>query len=143
MYLPLHTAFILIDLQDLLSQLSAPSAEKPQCQRHLCGTVDEDERRHILETLISGFNLVALNMGDDMHSCFGLAICNPVISLHLTWTLLDDICQSDHFSVCLSLQLSTFEEEHAPDWVLKDADWGLFSQLSETDAFPHSGLCGG
>jgi hypothetical protein len=80
--------------------------------------VDENERHRILETLISRFNLAVLNMGDHIRSCLGLSIHSPVISLHLTWTLVYDN-ESGHFSVSLSFQSATFQEEHNPDWLLK------------------------
>jgi hypothetical protein len=133
----------LLDLQDLLSQLPTPYLLLGDfnARHHVWGAVDEDERGRILETLISTRNLVVLNTGEPTHislasgilSCFDLAICSPALSLHLTWTLLADLCGSDHFPICLSLQSASLQEERNPNWVMKQADWVIISQLAEIE----------
>jgi exonuclease III len=142
-YLQPHTPVTLSDLQDLVSQLPTPYLLLGDfnARHHLCGAVDEDERGRVLETLISRCNLVVLNTGEPTHislasgtlSCLDLAICSPALSLHLTWTLLADLCGSDHFPICLSLQSASLQEERNPNWVMKQADWVLFSQLAEVE----------
>lgn len=85
-------------------------------------------------------NLVALNKGETTHisrssgtlPCLDLANYSPA-SLHLTRTLLDELFGSDHFPICLSLESATFQEECDPKLVVKEADWVLFSQLSEME----------
>jgi hypothetical protein len=58
-------------------------------------------------------------------------MCNPAVSVHLTWRLLDDLCGIDRFTVCLSVRSGTLQEECNTNWVMKQADWALLSQLAK------------
>jgi hypothetical protein len=85
-YLPPHTAVSLADIQDLYSQLPAPLLLLGDfsSRHHLWGSVDEDIRGWVMETLISGRNLV-LNTGEPTHtslasgylSSLSNAMCSP------------------------------------------------------------------
>jgi hypothetical protein len=101
---------------------------------HLWGSVDEDEMWRVIQTLITRGNLVVLNilsLASGNLSCLDLTMCSPAISADFTWRLLD-LCGSgsDHFLICLSLPSSVLQEDRNPNWVVKQADWPLFSQLA-------------
>jgi hypothetical protein len=65
-------------------------------------------------------------------------MCNPAISAHVTWRLLDDLCGSDHFPIFSSPQSSVLHKDRNPNWVVKQADWSLFSQLAIIEETPFS-----
>jgi hypothetical protein len=148
MYLPPHTDVTLANLQNLLSQLPAPLLLLGDfsVRHHFWGSANEVERGWVIETLISRFNLVVLNMGEPTHisltfghlSCLDLTICSPAVSAHLVWILLDGLCRSDHFVISLCVQSSALYKAHNPNWVVKQADWSLFSKLAkiEETSFP-------
>jgi hypothetical protein len=101
MYLPPHTTISLADLQSSLSQLPASLLLLGdfKAHHHLWGSIDDDKRRRVIETLISRGNLVVVTMGEPTHislatgnpSCLDLAMCSLAMSAHFMWRLLDDL----------------------------------------------------
>jgi hypothetical protein len=73
----------------------------------------------VIEMLISRFNFVVLNTSGPTHvslasgnlSYLDLGMCSPAISAHFTWRLLDDLCMSDPFLICLRSQVSSRKSE--------------------------------
>lgn len=80
------------DLINLISQLPPPLILIGDftAESILWVSVLTDDRGHIVSNLCSGFELILLNMGADVHLCLGsgasaldLAFCSPVLAVHL------------------------------------------------------------
>jgi hypothetical protein len=82
-YLAPRTAVSLAYLQDLLLQLLARLLLLGDfnAQHHLWGSVDEDERGRVIETLISRGNLVVLNVVEPTHTYLLPLVTSLVLTL--------------------------------------------------------------
>ena len=128
------------NLSDLWSQLESPillvgdfNAHHPLWDKQ-CIRSDAQGRR--LEDFIDREGLIVLNTGDPTRfeastgtmSAIDLAIASPTVATQLAWSVLDDLYQSDHFPILLSIEIPQSETTHPQRWLTDRADWEKFSQ---------------
>ena len=107
------------------------NAHKP-----LRGSDKVTDKGKVVENVLFNLNLCNLNDGSNTYlhpdnssySSIDLTIVVPSLLLGLHWTVHDDLCGSDHFSIIVegSYPLNTYCTEN---WKLKKADWTLFEIL--------------
>lgn len=136
----------LVGSQDFLSELSAVFyCLETWMHSTMSGAVQMRTESDRWWTLISRFNCVVLNTGEPTHLslvsgnpvCRNLAMCSPAVSASFVQRLLDDLCWSDRFLICLSTMKCPPWRGNS-DWVVKDANWSLSSEFVkiEETSFP-------
>lgn len=129
------------DLQSLLSQCPAPillvGDVNARCPAW--GSDVLDRRGSMLESLFIQTPLSVLNTGAPTHldlhrgttSSIDVSVASPPLVPFLSWSTLDDLHDSDHFPILISLDHPTLHPPKAPiprppRWLLRRANWEKF-----------------
>lgn len=146
-YLPPNTAISLEDLEDLLEQLPAPymiigdfNARHP-----IWGDTSTNPKGRLIESMIANNNCSILNDGRPTHfhiqtssfTCIDLSIASSDIATHFTWNVNQDLYNSDHYPVLLSIDDSTCKETPIR-FIFEKADWSKFKRSANVERDPCS-----
>jgi hypothetical protein len=103
------------NLTSLISQLPPPFIllDDFNAKNILWGAVLSDKRGRSVYDVCAGFDLILLNTGAHMHLCLESgtssaldhAFCSPGLAVHLDWSVLPDLHDSDHYPI--NLHIST------------------------------------
>ena len=136
-YLPPNTPIQINDLNDLLSQLPEPymllgdfNARSP-----LWGDVSTNQKGRLIENLLTYNNCSVLNEGLPTHfhmqtnssTCIDLSIASSDAIQDYTWSVDDDLYNSDHFPVILTTNDSTANQCNS-HFILEKADWPKYER---------------
>ena len=145
LYLPDSVPVRVPLLTRLVSQLPPPlllgdfNSHNP-----LWGSSRLDARGHLVESFLTGADLLFLNTGLPTHfashfrtfSHIDLSICSSLLFPLLEWSLADSLHDSDHYPLILHLSPSeaSLGSRH-PHWITIWADWPAFQEAC-TATFP-------
>ena len=138
-YLPPNNPVEMEDLEDLLSQLPQPylllgdfNSRSP-----MWGDSTTNPKGRIIENLINRTNCSILNSGSptQLHmqnnslTCIDLSICSPDAIQDFTWSLSDDLYNSDHYPVTLSSS-DVSSGLCSSRFIFEKADWTKYITLA-------------
>ncbi|KAG5873327.1 hypothetical protein JTB14_005307 [Gonioctena quinquepunctata] len=126
------------ELEDLISQLPIPFLLVGDMNAHnpLWGSLRRDIRGSILEQLLDRDNLILLNSGAMTYfnarsrdfSAIDLSLASPRIATRLSWRVLDDSYNSDHFPIVISTDIPETQVVPPPKWLVEKAQWSVFEE---------------
>ncbi|KFM73191.1 putative RNA-directed DNA polymerase from transposon X-element, partial [Stegodyphus mimosarum] len=137
-YLPPNEVIDKKELDDLVEQLPTPFIVIGDFNghNHLWGSGDTNFRGKQIEDLICDYCLCLLNSGEQtyfhqptrtFHS-IDLAICSPSLLPFCSFSVGNDIFNSDHFPIFLTLnQITAWPNARSPRFIYEQADWEMFS----------------
>lgn len=149
LYLPPSQAVQLIDLLELIVQLTPPFflLGDFNARHQAWGDTTTNQKGQIVEGLLQQEDCTILNDGRPTHfhsatntySCIDLSICSASLLHMFSWQVHDDLYQSDHFPVIIS-QEDTSAIATTPRYKFDCADWSIFGRAAactmELQAFP-------
>ncbi|KAG5874146.1 hypothetical protein JTB14_007763 [Gonioctena quinquepunctata] len=105
----------------------------------LWGSLRRDIRGSILEQLLDRDNLILLNSGAMTYfnarsrdfSAIDLSLASSRIATRLSWRVLDDSYNSDHFPIVISTDIRETQVVPPPKWLVEKAQWSVFEEHSE------------
>ncbi len=140
LYLPPSETIIQRDLDDLVEQLPTPFIILGDMNAHsmLWGNSNSNRRGEQVEKFVSDNSLCILN--DDSHTYFhtpthtfhsiDLAICSPCIFPLLTFSVSNDLYNSDHFPLCISQTSCANGISRPSKYIYDAADWFTYKNLA-------------
>lgn len=141
LYLPPGVVVRREALTDLIDQLPRPFLLLGDFNAHhaLWGSNSICPRGRLVESILLSHNICLLNRGQHTHfstasgttSAIDLSLCSPSLVSTAQWAVGMDLHSSDHFPVWIHLPNGTVPEPGPSRWVLRKADWPLYSQLVE------------
>lgn len=140
-YLPPNETIAQTSLSHLIDQLPPPFIIIGDFNAHspLWGCSDKNHRGEQIESLISDFSLCLLNNGDSTHFhqptknfyAIDLAICSPSLLPFYNFWVSNDLHNSDHFPIFLSLITNQSNSNHSVSrYIHEKADWITFTSLA-------------
>ena len=129
-------------LTNLADQLPRPAlllgdmnGKSPVWGNNVC-----DVRGRILEQFLTTTDLCLLNNGQHTYfhshtassSALDLSFCSPEVLPDVTWTVMDDLCGSDHFPIVMEF-LAFVRYEREPRFIIRRANWETFHAASRMD----------
>ena len=142
LYLPPPLNITTADLENLISQLPAPflllgdfNARSP-----LWGDSVTNAKGRVIETLLLHNPYSILNTDAPTHfhtqtdslSCIDLSLCSSDIIGNIQWTALDDLYNSDHYPILLTIADAS-PRLIPPKYIFDKADWTKFKRLAVLD----------
>ena len=137
-YIPPNHQVQTQELTNLIQQLPAPFILMGDFNAHnpLWGSDKITDKGKKLEDAISHHNLCILNdgsktylhPGNGSYSSIDISIVDPSLLLDLNWSVHDDLCGSDHFSIIIKGN-DPAENSPVKNWKLDKADWSFFENL--------------
>ncbi|KFM76752.1 RNA-directed DNA polymerase from mobile element jockey, partial [Stegodyphus mimosarum] len=145
LYLPPNEHIDQQHLNELVEQLPEPFILIGDFNGHspLWGNKDTNSRGRQIEQLIEDHNLCLLNDGQDTYfheptrtfHALDLAICSPSLLPFCTFSVGNDIHNSDHYPIFVSLsRRGANPMSRSPRFIYERADWELFSSVAELTA---------
>ena len=142
MYLPPGAAVARPDLNALARGLPSPYLLLGDFNgRHpLWSDADiVNPRGTLLASFIESEELEILNSGDVTHfhsqtgtfTSIDVSLCTSNCFLDFRWSVLPDLCGSDHFPILLE-SVHSEPQSRPPRWLLDKADWGHFRDLTSS-----------
>ncbi|KFM68610.1 RNA-directed DNA polymerase from mobile element jockey, partial [Stegodyphus mimosarum] len=140
-YLPPNEVIDKKELDDLVEQLPNPFIVIGDFngRNHLWGSGDINFRGKQIEDLICDHCLCLLNSGEQtyfhqptrtFHS-IDLAICSPSLLPFCSFSVGNDIFNSDHFPIFVTFnQFTAWPNARSPRFIYEQADWEMFSHLA-------------
>ena len=136
--------FSLTDLQHLYNQLPQPCILLGDFNAYhpLWGCSSVDARGQILESFISGSDLIVMNNGAPTHpntltdSAIDLSLCSPLVSEDFEWNTLPSVLDSDHFPIILTTHTSF--PHPSPIRVMGKADWFAYETSEAWESLPQA-----
>ncbi|KAG5894451.1 hypothetical protein JTB14_014898 [Gonioctena quinquepunctata] len=129
------------ELEDLISQLPFPFLLVGDMNAHnpLWGSLRWKNRGSILEQLLDRDDLILFNSGKMTFSnarsrdfsAIDLTLASSRIATRLSWRVLDDSYNSDHFPIVTSTDIRETQVVPPPKWLVKKAQWSVFEEHSE------------
>lgn len=141
-YIPPNGAFTLSMFLNLIQQLPKPFVLLGDFNAHhiLWGSSAISQRgRLIADAMVCpNTDLVCLNTGKNTYfnisngtmSAIDLTLSSSGISTKIEWSVLDDLCGSDHFPVLLTFPDIVCARTKRPRWILNKADWASYRDLA-------------
>ena len=109
----------------------------------LWGSPVNNRRGNIVENALTQSDLCILNDGRPTHfsthgtfSHIDLSCCSPSLFPIISWNISDDLYNSDHYPILLTLNLTrnnNNKEKIIPKFVLKHANWNQFSEIVDKE----------
>ena len=136
-YLPPSEQISIPNLNQLILQLPKPFLLLGDFNGHspLWGSPEHNPRGKHIEKFITDSDLFLYNDNSPtyIHPATGtpshldLSLCDPPLSTHFSWSVLDSLSGSDHFPILLSSNLpeTTSHPEH---WKFPKANWRIFNE---------------
>lgn len=101
-----------------------------------------NNRGHIIEEIVNNTTATLLNSGNPTHfnshsgnySCIDLSLANSKTAPTLSWEVIEDLHDSDHFPICINILNTPSRSEKLPlylKWNVKNANWSVFTQEVE------------
>lgn len=146
-YFPPNLQFDIEELNNLIPQLPKPFILLGDFNSHnkIWGSNFTSTKGMIIERFLDS-NLINIlnsnkptryNSYNGTFSNIDLTFSSPDIALMLEWEVLEDLYDSDHFPIHITLNT---EKNHHPmqsKWKIKSANWDLFRELTEiSEPFP-------
>ena len=135
LYLPPNNPLQLQQLEDLVAQLPSPFllVGDFNARHHMWGDTAMNNKGHIIEKLLDTGLCGILNEGLPTHfhsatdstSCIDLSLCSPDLLLEYSWSVSQDLYNSDHFPVRLSLSDQS-SITSPPRYKYEEANWAHF-----------------
>ncbi|XP_074032667.1 uncharacterized protein [Leptinotarsa decemlineata] len=127
-------------VSDLFEQIPKPRIILGDFNAHneLWGSDTTNIGGRSLENVIDTSNLILLNSVtktrfnafSGKHSVLDLTLCDPALAPLLSWKVLPDLYDSDHFPILIEHNKISNEPSTVPQrWKLNNANWTLFSHL--------------
>lgn len=125
------------NLANILSQFDCPFLLLGDFNAHnsIWGSTKTDSRGKMLERALDTNELNLLNnINHPTHfslayrtfSNIDLSIVSPTIQHYFEWSVSDDLCNSDHYPILISLLGHNINIEQRPQWNIKKANWDKF-----------------
>ena len=142
-YLPPNDPVTLDEITDLISLLPEPYILVGDFNaRHtLWGDVTTNSKGRIIENILNNNDCSILNNNRPTHfhiqtdslSCIDLSLCSSDVFPSFSWSVSNDLYNSDHFPVRLQIQ-DTSCRRTFPRFIFERADWRKFKDLAKCDA---------
>lgn len=140
LYLPPSSPLCSTELDDLIAQLPTPVLLLGDFNSHstLWGCGSLNTRGKIIEDFINNNNLCLLNNKSYtyLHPATGsltaidLTLCDPSTMMDYSWSVLSDLCGSDHYPIVISNNIP-IATPTAQTFKLNKADWSSFESICE------------
>ncbi|CAH1720846.1 unnamed protein product [Aphis gossypii] len=142
-YIPNQTPFKTSDLDNIITQLPKPFILFGDFNSHsvLWGSEKTDTRGKSIEKILDSDSIALLNNGQPTRlnpsngtfSAIDLSISSSSLAQRISWSVLQEIYDSDHLPILMTLlSTKTISTSSTPRWLLKNPDWGFFSNLVDT-----------
>lgn len=129
------------EMKLLIDQLETPFILLGDFNAHstLWGSQNDNARGIIISDLIDHFHLNIFNTGLSTYlspsyntfSCIDLTLGTSSLISKFDWNTIEDLHGSDHFPISLDILINKTQRTKRAKWVLKHADWPLFSNSVE------------
>lgn len=151
-YIPPRSNFDNVSLTSLISQLPKPYIILGDFNAHnaIWGSSSNDTTGNMIENVMLNpiSDLVCLNNGSNTHltlssgtfSAIDLAFASSNVSLKLRWDVHDDLCESDHFPIFVSIPEANTKYTKRKKWLHQHADWKKFQQLAVMEPHHNSSM---
>lgn len=136
-YIPNQTPFKTSDLDNIITQLPKPFILFGDFNSHSVhwGSEKTDARGKSIEKILDNDSIILLNNGQPTRlnpsngtfSAIDLSISSSSIAQRISWSVLQEIYDSDHLPILMTLlSTKTLSPSSTPRWLLKNPDWGFF-----------------
>ncbi|XP_072389516.1 uncharacterized protein [Diabrotica undecimpunctata] len=127
------------EILDLIKQIPSPRLIVGDINAHnyIWGSNKITPLGRRIEIMLDNFQLNLLNDGRNTHfdistgksSAIDLSICDPALSITLSWDVLSDLNDSDHFPIVITNSDSIQYSCNVEKWNLKNANWQEYYNL--------------
>ena len=143
LYLP-HSQITKRQLTDLISQLPPPYLllGDMNARSRMWGDTTTNARGRIFEDILTENNISILNDGQfthyhsqtNSHSIIDLAFCSPDILDELTLAVSENLCDSDHYPIYITIATNTQHYDRPIRYDTSRANWTTYKEITETNS---------
>ena len=136
-------------MDNLLQQLPSPYILLGDFNGHniLWGGQNNDSRGLLIENFITKNEICIMNdksytyhfPSTKSFTSIDLFFCHPSLFLDYSWSVCEDLHNSDHFPIIIE-QNTISTEDHNPKWKLDRANWDLFNTLCTGKLVPETSM---